>query len=320
MGRAMSEPAPTYGDVTAEYLALRTAAGLVTGRAETVWATGPDTITFLDSLLTQDIAAMASGEVARSLLLEPRGKLRALLWLLRGDEEVGLVTDAGYGHVVKDDLTRFKIRVKVDLADPEPMAELWGPASAEVLEAAGLPAPDGWVRHADAIVARGDLGDLPRYFVAGAAADLPGARRAGGLAADAVRIEAGEPRMGVDVGEKTIPQETGLVPATVSFTKGCYLGQELVARIDSRGHVNRHLRGVLLADNVLPPPGATLHAADREVGELTSLGESLELRAPVGLALVRREVAPGDRVDVRWEGGAAAATVAALPLDDFTGG
>ncbi len=315
----MSEPPATYGDVTAEYLALRRDAALVVGRHEIVWARGPDAVTFLDSLLTQDLTVLGPGQVARSLLLEPRGKLRAILWLAVGDGEVGLIADAGYGSLVGEDLNRFKLRVDVELdAAPTPLSELWGPASHKVLADAGLPAPDGWQRLGDTVVVRADLGPLPRYFVAGAA-ELP-APPAGTLAADAVRIEAGEPRMGIDVDSKTIPQESGLVPATVSFTKGCYLGQELVARIDSRGHVNRHLRGVVLGTNVLPPPGAALVAGDRDVGTLTSLGESLALRAPVGLALVRREVEPGASVEVRWEGGAAPATVAGLPLDDFMAG
>ncbi len=120
--------------------------------------------------------------------------------------------------------------------------------------------------------------------------------------------------MGVDVDERTIPQEAGVVEETVSFTKGCYLGQELVARIDSRGHVNRLLRGVVIETNVLPPEGAGLWMDDRQVGAITSVAESLTVRAPVGLALVRREVSPGDRVEVRWDQGTAPAMVSELPL------
>ncbi len=317
----MSEPPPTSGDVTAEYLAIRNAAGLVAGRHELVWARGPDAITFLDSLLTQDVAAMEVGQVARSLLLEPRGKLRAILWLLRGDDEVGMVADAGYGEVAAGDLTRFRMRVDVTI-DPEPipLLDLLGPESHHALTEAGLPDPEGWAREGEAVVVRADMGGLRRYFLGGVDPAAIPAAPAGALAGTAVRIETGEPRMGVDVDDKTIPQESGLVPASVSFTKGCYLGQELVARIDSRGHVNRHLRGVVLGTNVLPPPGAALVAGGKEVGRLTSVAESLELRAPVGLALMRREVGPGDAVEVRWEGGAAPATAAALPLDDFTAG
>jgi folate-binding protein YgfZ len=120
--------------------------------------------------------------------------------------------------------------------------------------------------------------------------------------------------VGVDIDERTIPQEAGVVDGAVSFTKGCYLGQELVARIDSRGHVNRNLRGIVVSSAVLPPLGAEVTADGKPVGVITSVGESLDLRAPVALALVRREVEPDAEVDVTWEGGHAKATVKELPL------
>jgi folate-binding protein YgfZ len=298
----------------------------VDGGAEIGWARGPDAVTFLDGLLTQDVAAIPVGGVARSLLLDPRGKLRAMLWLLRGERDVGLITEGGGYAGVAADLNRFRIRVDVEIdPEPSPLVELWGPNAAEVAAKSGYVTPDQWGwRAADgAFVAGIALGPLPRFFFGGIdpiGLVEAGAVPVGAQAATAVRIEAGEPRMGVDVDERTIPQESGLVPATVSFTKGCYLGQELVARIDSRGHVNRHLRGVTLAENVLPPPGSELVAAGKTVGAVTSVGESLELRAPVALALVRREIEPGAAVEVRWDGGSARATVRELPLDDFAGG
>ena len=171
------------------------------------------------------------------------------------------------------------------------------------------------------MVASMPLGPLPRYLVTGAdpgRLEEAGAVPAGALAVDAVRIEAGEPIAGRDVDDATIPQEAGLVAESVSFTKGCYLGQELVARIDSRGRVNRHLRGIVVGDAVIPPIGAVLRMDGGEVGTLTSVAESLTVRAPIGLALVRREVEPGTAVEVAWPGGAARAEVRELPLDDFS--
>jgi folate-binding protein YgfZ len=144
-----------------------------------------------------------------------------------------------------------------------------------------------------------------------------GATRIGHLAATTIRIEAGEPQMGVDVDEGTIPQETGLVAETVDFAKGCYLGQELVARIESRGHVNRHLRGLLVHDAIIPPRGAVVSDDDKELGLVTSTGESFELRAPVALAMIRREAEPGDAVRLEWNGGSTNATVQPLQLDPF---
>ena len=159
---------------------------------------------------------------------------------------------------------------------------------------------------------------LARYVLVGS--DLKdlrdlGLQQSGSLAAAAVRIETGEPVMGIDIDERTIPQEADVVEAAVDFTKGCYLGQELVARIKSRGRVNRHLRGLLVSANVLPPVGAEIIGPKGVAGSLTSVGESLELRTPVALALIRRELDPGDVVEIRWPEGTVAATVAELPLD-----
>jgi len=315
---------PSYGDVTGEYLALRSAAGVVDGAHEVVWVRGPDTVNFLDGLLSQAIAPIARGGVERTLLLSPQGKLRATAWLLRGEDEVGIVVDAGRAGIVVGDLTRFKIRVDATIeAEDAAVLDVVGPAAAAAVAGLGAPTtdPNLWSRGPDGtVVAPLPFArvSLPRFIVVPAGdADLD-ARLVGGLAHDAIRIEAGEPVMGIDLGEATIPQEADVVEGAVDFAKGCYLGQELVARIDSRGRVNRHLRGLTLTANVLPPLGATLVASDgAEVGTITSLGESLELRAPVALAMVRREASPGDKVTIRWEQGTAPAVVHELPLGEF---
>jgi len=123
------------------------------------------------------------------------------------------------------------------------------------------------------------------------------------------------PAMGAELDERTIPAEAGVVERSVSFTKGCYTGQELVARIDSRGgNVPRRLRGVVVATNVIPPPGAAVAVDGNDVGALTSVGESLRRRAPVALAYVRRAVEPPADAVVRWDGGSAPGRVEALPL------
>ncbi|MGH9268483.1 MAG: YgfZ/GcvT domain-containing protein, partial [Acidimicrobiales bacterium] len=133
---------------------------------------------------------------------------------------------------------------------------------------------------------------------------------------EALRIEAGMPRMGAELDERTMPHETGLVARTVSFTKGCYTGQELVARVDSRGgHAPRHLRGVVMGTGTpVPPVGAVVEVDGREVGRLTSVAESPGLGTAVALALVRREVAPPAPARARWDGGNAVAEVRDLPL------
>ncbi len=325
--------AATFGDVTGEYLALRNAAGLVAPWHDLVWVEGPDTVTFLDGLLSQAIDRLAPGEVASSLLLAPQGKLRAPLIVLAGAEQVGLLTHLGCGAAVVEDLTRFKIRVKATLtADPRPVVDVWGPGSAEVLGEMGLNLPTAgrWERTTfpdtegpdgpGVVVASTSFPGtgLPRYIVAGLDVGRFGdVVRAGRLAADAVRIEAGAPLMDVDIDGKTIPAEADLVTDAVAFDKGCYLGQELVARIDSRGRVNRHLRGLTITENVLPPIGALVTGHDRDLGRITSVAESLGLRAPVALALLRREAEPGDHVEIAWDGGSTTAVVRQLPMDDF---
>lgn len=314
----MSEALPaSFGDVTAEYQALHDGAGLVAGAYELVWVEGPDAVTFLDGQVTQDVAAVTPGAVARSLLLEPRGKMIAAHWLLRDDEAVGIVVDAGRAGVVIEALNRFRFRVNATVG-PEvtPLLGLWGGNAVEVLQGVGLPEPAGWSRHGDGLVVRAPTA-FPGFVVAGIDPDAltaAGAHPVGVVAWTTVRIEMGEPVSGVDVDESTIPQESGLVDDAVSFTKGCYLGQELVARIDSRGRVNRHLRGLAVTENLIPPLGAEVTLGDRDLGTVTSVGESLRVGAPIAMALLRREAEPGATVAVTWEGGSTTAVVRELPM------
>ncbi|CAN5849096.1 folate-binding protein YgfZ [soil metagenome] len=297
----MSKPPPSYGDVTAEYEAARTGHGSVSELWDLVWFGGADAVSFLEGLLSQNIAAMQPGEVRRSFLLGPKGKLTALLWALRDVDRVGLLTDAGYGQVVADSLGRYRIRVDVTIDhDERALTTDVGPESPETV---------GWEDTTE-LEAGLPLAGSRRRVSSGAPSGTP----VGALGWTAVRVESGEPLMGVDVDENTIPHETGLVPDAVDFTKGCFLGQELVARIDSRGHVNRSLRGLIVTTNVLPPSGVEVATDEKPVGRFTSPAESLALRAPVGLSLLRREVAAGDRVTIRWDGGEAPAVVADLPM------
>ena len=137
-----------------------------------------------------------------------------------------------------------------------------------------------------------------------AALEAPGATPVSEDAAEIVRVERGRPRYGFDLDDSTIPQEAGLNARAVSFTKGCYVGQETVARLFYRGKPNRHLRGLRLSEPA--EVGAQLQLGDRVVGRLTSSVVSPAL-GPIALALVRREAAVGETVDV--EGGATAEVV-----------
>ena len=159
-----------------------------------------------------------------------------------------------------------------------------------------------------------DWGDEDAVDIVGARADLDGVRsrlRAAGVADadrdayEIARVGAGVPRLGVDIDERTIPQEAFLEQRAVSFTKGCFVGQELVCRIDTRGHVNRYLRRVTTPE-ATPPPGAEIVVGDKVVGALTSAA------GHAALAMVRREIEPPTDVLVRWPGAEAPGRVEAL--------
>ncbi|MDE0137195.1 MAG: hypothetical protein OXM57_10185 [bacterium] len=304
-------------DFRAGYAHARSVAGFATDTLGLFWAVGPDAIPYLQGILSQDIEALAPGQAARSFLLEPRGKLDALLWVLRDEDRVGIITDAARQVPVITSLSRWRLRVDVEFSgDDRPVLDVWGPGDR-------VPgAPRGWRDEQGVLAAELREQPVRRRLIAGLgpeALEELGAVPIGHRVVDALRIEAGEPRMGIDVNAKTIPQETGLVPEAVSFTKGCFLGQELVARIDSRGRVNRHLRGLRMLEPVMPPVGARVTHGERVVGELATVGESPVLHAPIALALIRREAPPGSRVTVTWQGAQIEAEVHLLPMTGGTG-
>ncbi len=245
-----------------------------------VWFRGSDVIRFLNDLLSQEIAVMAPGEVRRSMLLNPQGRMDHLLWVLRGEDEVGLVTDPGRGADLAATLSRYRIRVAVEIEEStDPSWLVIGPFS----ESVGV-----WSRTDSGMVADVSWATVPRFLVVGERPDLPAID---GERLETLRIESGEPMIGVDTGPSTIPQETGLVPVTVDVEKGCFLGQELVGRIHRRGHVNKQLR-------VLEFPGASGEVgSDITKGELT-VGTLTSVSGSVGLAILRREAEPGESVKV----------------------
>jgi folate-binding protein YgfZ len=231
---------------------------------------GSDTLRFLNDLLSQELTMVQATIAIRSFLLAPQGKLRALLWVFGSDERIGLIADAGIGNRVADDLTHYKIRIKATIHRPVPVTTVVGSL------------PPG------AIVA--SFGETEVGFLT----EELDARALTSAEWDAIRLEAAEPVMDVDIDEKTIPQETGLVEAAVSFEKGCYLGQELVARIDTRGHVNRRLRRVSLEGPVAVP--AEVRVGQDAVGSITSTSYSPTRHTHLGLGLLHRSVSPGDPI------------------------
>jgi folate-binding protein YgfZ len=322
----------------ADTAALRTGAGAFRSGRDVLAVRGPDAAEYLQGQLSQDVTGLAVGAAADSLLLEPDGKLSALLRITRTDGQ-GFVLDldAGYGDAVVARLRRFLLRAKVEveLLDwrclslrGDGVDEAAGGLLTVLAERGVLALPfewNGW-RGVDLLgpsdVVLGPEGlDLPSGIVA-----------CGADAVEACRIVSGVPAMGAELTPKTIPHEAGVVARTVDFTKGCYTGQELVARIDSRGgNVPRRLVGIV-APAGLPgsdalSPGMTLHggeapdgdapAEDKVVGTLTSAAWSIELGAWAGLAYLHRNVdAPGP-VRLRSGdgiGGSRPAQAALLPL------
>ncbi len=243
-----------------------------------VWFSGPDSVRFLNDLISQEIATPDPGQVRRSLLLGPQGKLDHILWVLKGEELVGLVTDEGRGHELAGTLGLYRIRVKVDIeVEERPRWLVLGPLGTGTWSGDRSGSVDADVSWRDS----------SRTLMVGERPDLPV------MSPDEytlVRIRSGEPAWGIDVDEGTIPQEAGLVEASVDFTKGCYLGQELVARIDSRGRVVKRLRRLDLSSPV-EPVSEVLHEG-ATVGTVTSSQGNL------ALAMIRFEVEVGETVMV----------------------
>jgi folate-binding protein YgfZ len=285
---------------------------------DVVVVSGADAISFLQSLLSQDLDPLGDGHGAHTLLLTPQGKLDVDLVYLRVGDEAWLLCEGGYGEQLAASLARFKIRVDATI-EPRPdltvlavrgpsnlAAELDGAAYAHARRDGGrvvrVPWPGG---DAVDVVGPAEAVDAVEERLRAA-----GVERIDDAAYDALRIAAGVPRQGFDTDEKTIPQEAFLEHDAVSFTKGCFLGQELVCRIDTRGHVNRYLRTLRLGD-VMPPRGSEVVADDKVVGTVTSSVDSPTAASSV-LGYVRHEIEPGARVIVRWDGGDTEAVVEEL--------
>lgn len=254
-------------DLADDYRQLRDGVGAVWLERDAVRVAGPDALAFLDGQLSQDLKPLAVGGSAEALLLQPQGKVVALLRVTReSDEAFVLDTDAGFAGAVTERLDRFKLRTKADI-EREP----------------------GW--KCLAVISGGDAS----YVVGRDVAVPDGVPECGLEAYEVWRIETGIPVMGHELDAQTIPAEAyGVVERAVSFTKGCYTGQELVARIDSRGgNVPRHLRGVEFDGGDVPGPRTQLLGSDGAVvGTVTSAAWSPRTGNPVALAYVGRKFEP----------------------------
>jgi len=294
-------------------------AGTVVDRSDRgfVRVTGPDALTFLQALVSADLDALADGDAAPSLLLHPQGKLDVAFRLVRvAADDLWLDTDPGFAPQLVASLARFKIRVDATIEDRSAYWSMVTVVGADL--APGARGPLQVVPTTLGVDVLGPWSELAGQLGSGQAPDtlgpLDGALAAAasvGLDAwDAFRIERGVPVQPVDVDDSTIPQEAELELDAVSFTKGCFLGQELVCRIDSRGHVNRFLRRLTAIDGARPARGAEIVADGKVVGSVTSV--TPEGLPALALGYVRREIDPGATVELRGATGTATAVVAPL--------
>lgn len=234
---------------------------------DVITVTGSDARSFLHSQLSQDVSAMSIGEARASFVLQPTGKVEALLRITCVDDETFILdVDHGWGEAVIVRLMRFKIRVKADLAIETRSCLAYRGCSGEQIEHA-LPA---WRNDGTAF----DVID-PTVV------PVPGIRHGSAEEYDELRVRNGWPLMGQDLTTNMIPGETGILDFAVSFTKGCYPGQELVERMNSRGSLAPRLLSVINAT-------AGAKAGDDIIIDGVVAGTYTSVAGVVGLALIKR--------------------------------
>jgi len=326
-----------FGDVGREWRAAREGAAVFDASFRTLLAaSGEDRVAFLQGMLSNDVKALAAGQGVYAALLNQQGKVVSDLRVYAEAQRLLLDVPAWRATLLRESLERFLVADDVELTVPldcQPLLGLEGPLAVAVAgEALGVEAlPAAPLAHSRVAfegqpilvvcVSQVERQGLLLCGPAAAAGPLfdacreAGALPAGMRALDVLRVEAGAAWAGLDMDENTLIQETGR-DAALSFSKGCYLGQEVVERVAARGHVNRHLGGLVLAGDRLPAPGAPLLADGREVGYVSSAVHSEALGRPIALAMIhRKHSAAGQQVTTQVDGAPVPATVAALPFD-----
>jgi folate-binding protein YgfZ len=302
----------TTVELDAQYRQLREECGVLdrSDRGKLL-LTGDEAAEFLQGQLTNDVEALEPGEGCYAALLDRKGHMQADMRVLRlAGGEIWIDTEAVALEATRRHLGMYKIGREVEIDDvtgERAILSLIGPRSSELAGAPPLP------EHACEQIALAGVDCLAVGTALGidliAAVDEGGSLRAALLEAGApevgpeaveiLRIEAGTPRFGAEVDTGTMPAEAGIVEAAVDFEKGCYIGQETVARLHYRGKPNRHLRGLRLSAPATP--GAALKLGEKEVGRVG--GSCLSpVRGPIALAILRREAEPGAELSVGEEG------------------
>jgi folate-binding protein YgfZ len=332
------------GQLPQEYAALRHGCGLADRPAgDRLEMLGADRQRFLNAYVTCEIKGLAAGQGAYGFFTSAQGRILADVVVIEHGDRLWLELPAGQQETIDGHLRKYLIADRVEI---RPLGEmlpltLAGPGAPEVLagpaglapglalppepwshtramvagievtvqrrELLGVPALTLWVSASLAALLREDL----LAWSAGSGGAGAGLCPVGPEALEVVRTEAGIPRFGHDFGPQNFPQETGLEEA-VSYTKGCYLGQEVVARIHYRGGVQKALCGLVFEGSAVPAPGTALLYEGREAGTVGTAVHSPALDRPAGLAILhRRAAAPGSRLELAGGGGA---EVRPLPL------
>ncbi len=282
---------------------------------------GPDGAEYLQGQLTNDVEALGVGEGQYAALLDRKGHMQTDLRVLRvGEDAILLDTEPQTKDAALRHLTMYSIGRDVQVGDASAeraFISLIGPRAAEIAGTPPLPefANEATKLASVDVVAVGTREGIDILFPAAererviAALTDAGAVEVSPEAVEILRVEAGVPRFGAEMDAGTMPAEASIVDEAVSFTKGCYIGQETVARLHYKGKPNKHLRGLRLSGAAAP--GAALRLGDKEVGTLGGAVVS-PAHGPIGLAIVRREAEPGAEITVGEDG--VTAEVVALPF------
>jgi len=318
---------------------LRHGCGLADRTCDRLEMLGADRERFLNAYVTCEVKGLTAGQGAYGFFTSAQGRILADLVLLAHADRLWLALPHGQRPAITEHLRKYLIADRVEMRQLDDMVPLTlaGPGAAAVLAALAPgfeqpAAPWGHVRAmvagTEVVVQRTERLGVPALILwasvsvarplreellAWPGGERGGVRPVGGEALEAVRAEAGIPRFGQDFGPQNFPQETGAEEA-VSYTKGCYLGQEVVARIHYRGGVQKTLCGLVFEGSAAPAPGTALLYEGREAGAIGTAVHSPALDRPIGLAVLhRRAAAPGSRLELA---GGGSAEVRPLPLVD----
>ena len=299
-----------YGDIAGEYRRLRKEAGVRdVSHFGKIKVTGRDRLRFLQGMLTNEIKALEPGKGTFALFLDVKGHIQADMKVYAFADHLLIVLQHYLVEKLLIGLDRYIMSedVKMNEVTAESFfIQVLGPDAGSFLASKGIDSlPDESYSYRTTNIAGNEahLIKLPSGFaILGPVTGLIGVLEfldgpmIGARAFDIFRMESGLPLMHRDMDESNFPQECGLTPA-LNFQKGCYLGQETMARLDAQGHVNRQLVGIALKAAV--PPGEKVFKDNKEVGRITSANQSMLLQKPFALGYVRREVAKeGEAVEV----------------------